>query len=148
MSCTGKTDSYYRALPRATVRAGEKWRGGWGAPVRWFGEGCLAGSGSHREHEYPSTWGAEREALQKYTCGASPIWGTVRINSDNSKNGPLMGIHSDIWCWRDIWDIPHDPIGCIRSAATFLRGAGCHDNGDHVYTGLRAICDEYRSWRP
>eukprot|EP00965_Chrysotila_dentata_P090533 2987183-Pleurochrysis_carterae.AAC.1 len=58
------------------------------------------------------------------------------------------GMHSDIRCWRDIWDIPRDPMHRMYPIGSYaLRGAGCHDNGDHVLYGLRAISG-CRNWRP
>eukprot|EP00965_Chrysotila_dentata_P238011 6202244-Pleurochrysis_carterae.AAC.1 len=54
--------------------------GGWGASGRWFKEWGSLDSGSNRGHGVSRTWKAEREALQKYTYDASPIWGTVHVS--------------------------------------------------------------------
>eukprot|EP00965_Chrysotila_dentata_P245955 6206871-Pleurochrysis_carterae.AAC.2 len=39
----------------------------------------------------------------------------------------------------DMWDIPHDPIGCIRLAAMFYVVPIATDVETIVYMGLRAI---------
>eukprot|EP00965_Chrysotila_dentata_P104653 3456176-Pleurochrysis_carterae.AAC.1 len=43
----------------------------------------------------------------------------IQISFDNPPNGSLATLCSGLRCWKDIRDIPRDPIGCIRSAATF-----------------------------
>eukprot|EP00965_Chrysotila_dentata_P202725 6181271-Pleurochrysis_carterae.AAC.2 len=71
----------------------------------------------------------------------------IKMMSDNPQNGPLTDMHSDIPYWRYIWDIPNDPIGCIRSAAMFYLVPVATIMETMFYMGLRAI-SECRSWRP
>eukprot|EP00965_Chrysotila_dentata_P170506 5628780-Pleurochrysis_carterae.AAC.1 len=50
-------------------------------------------------------------------------------------------MHSDIRCWRDIWDIAHDPIGCIRSTAMFYMVPVPTIMEAIINMGLRAILE-------
>eukprot|EP00965_Chrysotila_dentata_P231770 6198553-Pleurochrysis_carterae.AAC.2 len=44
--------------------------------------------------------------------------GTIitQISSNDPQGGPLAELYSDLRWWRDMGDIPRNPIGCIRSA--------------------------------
>eukprot|EP00965_Chrysotila_dentata_P261939 6214415-Pleurochrysis_carterae.AAC.3 len=109
-------------------------------------------------------------ARRKHACDANAIWETLHMSADLQMKGarddntiimqinsdePLKwaidahaaSIHSDIRCWRDIWDIPHDPVGCIRSAAMFYVVPVATIMETMFYMGLRAT-SECRSWRP
>eukprot|EP00965_Chrysotila_dentata_P234109 6199988-Pleurochrysis_carterae.AAC.5 len=55
-----------------------------------------------------------REVRSKWDTRAAEYY-NIKINSDNPHNRPMMGIPSDVHCLRNVWDIFHDPIGCIRS---------------------------------
>eukprot|EP00965_Chrysotila_dentata_P261368 6214230-Pleurochrysis_carterae.AAC.2 len=70
-----------------------------------------------------------------------------QISSDNPPNGSLAGLYSGLRSWRDIWDTPHDPIGCIRSAATFYVVPVATILKIMFNVGLRPIFG-CRSWRP
>eukprot|EP00965_Chrysotila_dentata_P124379 4111580-Pleurochrysis_carterae.AAC.1 len=51
----------------------------------------------------------------------------------------MTGMHSDIRCWRNTWDILRDPIGCMRSAAMFYVMPVATMMETMLYMGLRAI---------
>eukprot|EP00965_Chrysotila_dentata_P025104 832415-Pleurochrysis_carterae.AAC.1 len=57
----------------------------------------------------------------------------------NPPNGSRKGVLGGIRRWRDIWDIPHDSIGCIQSAAMFNVVLVATIKETMVYMGLRAI---------